>query len=545
MREFYELVRELAGLGRDVATVSLAKVNVLLQNYFGFLKRVSAFFGLSLVFVLVLFVLGAAGGSRPVISLATFFGGVAVFLWLLAVFPVVWAVQKGFEWESVKRAFEWIGVATLSIFFLSIYFFFVSVPLAAIPLVLVLAAAMAVASVLFGVGISTRFIAFRLGMVFTVMTIFFIMSAAFPSSFGGLGKLVAWADVKADDKMDGITASLAQPVPFSPGLVFFDDGKPQYRYYRTEAGEYQLFRGIRRHPRYGTELHLITETVVKEMEKSYKEKVKKEEADRLAAKEKAAQEERLALLENRLKDNEERVAKVLQTPGKPGTSGPRGPAGPPGLLGQPGPVGSIGTQGPVGVKGETGPQGLQGQAWQPSPAQLVVVPVGSLIEVMLNQRISTGQSRSGEVFQASLSRAVRARASGTETEGWAIPVGTVFSGRLSELERPGRVRGVASLGFTLLNFSLDGRMISIQTDTVRVEGEATKAEDAAKVGLGAGIGAAVGALFGGKEGAAKGAAAGSGAGTVAVVATRGREIDLGPETRLTFRLVKEVSFEVR
>jgi hypothetical protein len=57
---------------------------------------------------------------------------------------------------------------------------------------------------------------------------------------------------------------------------------------------------------------------------------------------------------------------------------------------------------------------------------------------------------------------------------------------------------------------------------------------------GAGIGAAIGAIGGGKKGAAIGAIAGGGAGTGAVLATKGKELHYGPETRMNFILASAV-----
>ena len=61
-------------------------------------------------------------------------------------------------------------------------------------------------------------------------------------------------------------------------------------------------------------------------------------------------------------------------------------------------------------------------------------------------------------------------------------------------------------------------------------------EDAKKIGIGAGVGAAVGAIFGGGSGAAKGAAIGGAAGTGTVLATRGKEVRLGPGADVTHTL---------
>lgn len=533
MREAYELVRALARMGKNVTEVGLNEVRRLFGGYLAFMKKASLVFGSFLLFTLILFVLGATAESKPVISVATFLGGIAVFLWLLAAFPIVWAVQKGLEWESIRKAFEAIGVVALWVFFLSIYFFFVSVPLVAVPLVMVLAGGIALASVLFGVGISTKFLALRLGFVFTVMTVLFVMSAAFPNSFGGLRKLVAWADAKTGDKMGDITALLAEPVPYSPKLVFFDDGRPQYRYYKTESGEYELYRGIRRHPRYGTELAPVTESVVKELErldqeriKAKQERAREEEAERLANEEKRIQKERLALLENRLSQNEEKLAKAASR------LGGRGPAGPPGAQGL---AGSAGVPGLPGRSGERGPQGSPAPIPEP---RVLKIQEGTAFDVVLEQAISTKRNQVGESFRASLRSAVWA---GGET----IPVGTLFEGRILESEQPGRIKGTASLALTLTRIYLGEDSGDIETEPWRKEGEATKGEDAAKVGWGTAIGGIIGGILGGREGAAKGAAGGTAAGGVVVATTRGKEIELAPETRLTFRLAKDAVIQTR
>lgn len=533
MREAYELVQALSKLGKNVTGAALSEVKSLLQKYFMFLKKASLAFGLTLVFTLILFALGAASDFRPAVSLATFIGGVAALLWLLAAFPIVWAVSKGLEWESVRKSFEWIGIATLWMFFLSIYFYLVPVPSVAIPLVMAVTAGIALASVLFGVGISAKFIALRLGIVFTVMTVFFVLAATFPNSFRGLGRLTAWWDQKAGGVIDGATASLSQSVSYSPNLVFFDpNGNPRYWYYRTEAGEYELYQGVRRHPRYGTELQSVNERVVKELERLDRERVRREEEARIVADKKRIEEERLAQLKTMLEEAKAvsaRVENLAKTPG------PRGSRGEPGPSGARGPVG---TPGPPGAPGERGLEGPQGQALEPPLPRTVVISAGTELEVLLNQSLTTERNRAMEVFETVLGQAL-------SVENLTLPVGTVFKGRIMELERPGRVRGTALLALTLTSFLFEGEEIGIETDIVKREGEATRGEDAAKVGAGAVIGGIIGSILGGREGAARGAAVGAGTGTAAVVGTRGKEVELKPETKFVFRLAKDVSFEVQ
>ncbi|MEK7659344.1 MAG: collagen-like protein [Patescibacteria group bacterium] len=536
MREFYELVRELLGLGKDVGGAALNRANALLQNYFVFLKKASMAFGLSLIFVLFLFVIGASTGSRPVISIATFLGGVAAFLWLLAAFPIVLAVSKGFEWESARKAFEWIGFTTLWIFFLSIYFYLVPVPLPAIPLVLVLCAAMAVASVLFGVGISTRFIALRLGIVFTVMTVFLVMATMMPNSFSGFGKLALWADTETSEAIDDITVSTVQPVPYSLDLIFFDlNGKPQYWYYKTEVGEYHLFKGIRRHPRYGTELQPITENVVRGLERLDRERIEKEKAVRLEEEKKAAEEQKMAELK-KLVEEAQKVADRVTDLSKITSLGIKavpGPSGPRGLRGEPGPAGLSGIPGLSGPKGERGPHGLP----PPLPEiKIVTIPEGTMFEVVLDQAISTEKNQVGETFSVSLVQALK-------TGNAVISVGTVLNGLIVELERPGRVKSTALLTLALTVISYNGVSVPIQTELLRLEGEGSKVKDVVKIGIGAGVGATLGAIFGGRDGAAKGAAVGGGTGTGQVLATRGKDLVLAPEQELTFTLARDAVFE--
>lgn len=274
MQQFYELVRELAGLGKEATEVAFEKARSALERYFSFLWRVSFYFGLFLAFTLVLFAFGAAYQFRAVISLATFLSGIAVFLWLVAVSPIVWAITKGLELESVQKVVELIGVVTLWIFFLSIYFYLVPVPLAGMPMVLLLTVAMAIASVIFGVGISTRFLAQRLGIMFVLMTFLLLFSAWLPSTAGGSKKLVLWIDGNMSAVMENVTNPVPKPVAYRRELSFFDPRtqKPLIWYFRDKGGEYEFFDAPGFHPQYGVKLELITPEIVAEVSAFFREK---------------------------------------------------------------------------------------------------------------------------------------------------------------------------------------------------------------------------------------------------------------------------------
>src|SRR5258705_52562 len=74
---------------------------------------------------------------------------------------------------------------------------------------------------------------------------------------------------------------------------------------------------------------------------------------------------------------------------------------------------------------------------------------------------------------------------------------------------------------------------------------ATKKQDAEKIAIGAGAGAALGAILGGGSGAAKGAAVGGAGGTGVVLATKGKEVHLGPGAGITTRLTAPVTVRIR
>jgi hypothetical protein len=107
-----------------------------------------------------------------------------------------------------------------------------------------------------------------------------------------------------------------------------------------------------------------------------------------------------------------------------------------------------------------------------------------------------------------------------------FPAGSVFHGNVTEVERAGRVKGRSHLAFRFTEVEMNGQRDQARTNVVSFEGEATKSEDATKVGAGAGIGAVIGGIVGGGSGAAKGAAIGGAAGAGAVLATRGRDVVL-------------------
>jgi hypothetical protein len=164
----------------------------------------------------------------------------------------------------------------------------------------------------------------------------------------------------------------------------------------------------------------------------------------------------------------------------------------------------------------------------------VVIPAGTRLRVALIDGVSTTKSAPGDQFTASLSEPVIVDGK------MVLSKGTKVRGRVTDVQESGRVKGRASIQLRLTEVAAGGDYVEIETKPYTAVAEATKKRDAGIVAGGAGIGAAIGALTGGGKGAAVGAAVGSGAGTGTVLATKGKEIHYGPETRINFTLAGPV-----
>jgi hypothetical protein len=180
------------------------------------------------------------------------------------------------------------------------------------------------------------------------------------------------------------------------------------------------------------------------------------------------------------------------------------------------------------------------ESWFPtaSAPATAILPAGHAVTVRLNHGLSSAENRSGDSFTATLDQPL-------EIDGVMLaPQGTRVSGLLAEVKDSGRVKGTAAMTLVLKELMLGDGAHSIETRPIHLGAESTKKEDAAKIGAGSAIGAAIGAIAGGGDGAAKGAAIGAGAGTGVVLGTKGKPVELGAETRLSFTLEEAVELPV-
>jgi hypothetical protein len=175
----------------------------------------------------------------------------------------------------------------------------------------------------------------------------------------------------------------------------------------------------------------------------------------------------------------------------------------------------------------------------PAPVQReVTIPAGTVLRLDLTTPLDSETSKVEDTVRATLRDVVKV---GRDT---VLPVGTQVSGAVTEAKGSGRVKGRARLAFRFTSLHLGKERYTIQTAPIAREAEATKKEDAKKIGIGAGIGAAIGAIAGGGSGAAKGAAIGGAGGTGVLLATKGKEVRLAAGAHLSTKLAGPVSVDI-
>jgi hypothetical protein len=165
----------------------------------------------------------------------------------------------------------------------------------------------------------------------------------------------------------------------------------------------------------------------------------------------------------------------------------------------------------------------------------ILIDSGTVLEVTVDQSLSSKTNKEGDHFDASLAAPV------TGGQKVVLPVGTKVVGTVTLAHSAGRFKGNAALGLMLNSIIVNGKSYPIQATSVEQAGKGRGKRTAVGAGGGAALGAIVGALAGGGKGAAIGAAAGAGAGTAGAAFTGKRDIEFPAETRLSFKLTQPLS----
>ena len=186
-------------------------------------------------------------------------------------------------------------------------------------------------------------------------------------------------------------------------------------------------------------------------------------------------------------------------------------------------------------------------------AEKMVVPAGSTLHCRLTQTITTQLNSQGEPFTATVSEPIMI--DGRE----AIPFGARIEGRIAQLQRPGRVKGVGEMRLAVEKIVLPNGttlpLSAILNSVYGVEGAKVKGEEGAvkgpssrlrnleEVGAGVGGGGFLGTIIGGLHGAVIGGAIGGAAGLVDTLRKRGPELALPAGTQLNYQLTRELIIE--
>jgi hypothetical protein len=169
-------------------------------------------------------------------------------------------------------------------------------------------------------------------------------------------------------------------------------------------------------------------------------------------------------------------------------------------------------------------------------AEQVNIPAGTQLSLVLETPLSSATSNPGDRVEARVERAM------SDDGRVLLPGGTVLKGRVVDARSSGRVKGRARLAVAFDQIVVRGRTQPLATTEIEATAADSHERDAAVVGGGAAAGAIIGAITGGGSGAKKGAIIGGVAGTGAVLATKGKEIDLPAGSRWTVRVKDAVRF---
>jgi hypothetical protein len=186
---------------------------------------------------------------------------------------------------------------------------------------------------------------------------------------------------------------------------------------------------------------------------------------------------------------------------------------------------------------QQGPKSLDIDPAKVQPA--VVVPAGTVIPVTLTSRVTTKNAHDGDGIYGKTAFPI------TINNKIVIPEGSSVRGKITEVRKPGRVKGKGELsisfqtlvlpsGITLPIYSSLGSAggAGEKKGEATVQGDSSKGDDAKTVGTTAAQGALIGVIADRGKGAVIGGAGGAAAGTAAVLLTRGKDLVLEPGTTI-------------
>jgi len=183
--------------------------------------------------------------------------------------------------------------------------------------------------------------------------------------------------------------------------------------------------------------------------------------------------------------------------------------------------------------------------------QIVTVPTGTRIGVVLESGISTATAKPGDSVYFRTSFPI------TINNKIVIPVGSYLRGEVTESKRPGRVKGKGELrirldflvfpnGYTVdMNadpHSADGGQVKTDQEG-KMTGPGGKGKDATTIATTTAAGAGIGAIADGGKGAGIGAGIGGAAGLAAVLLSRGPDAQLARGSSMDLMLERDLHLD--
>lgn len=177
---------------------------------------------------------------------------------------------------------------------------------------------------------------------------------------------------------------------------------------------------------------------------------------------------------------------------------------------------------------------LAAPAWSQAAGEWTI-DKGTRIILQLNDHLSTRLSKEGDIFTATVVVPIYLKGR------LMLPKGSIVTGSISRIQRPGRFRGKAVMNLLFENVRIPGKtptpiiasMIRVDPEgnagtgaEGTVKGDGSAARDAATVAKPGIAGTGVGALIGGGKGAAIGGGIGTAVGLATVFATRGKDLEV-------------------
>lgn len=190
----------------------------------------------------------------------------------------------------------------------------------------------------------------------------------------------------------------------------------------------------------------------------------------------------------------------------------------------------------------------------PAPlAEEVILPEGTILPIVLTDYLNTRSSQAGDVFYADTTYPIWIQ------QRLVIPKGSNIRGTVTEVVRPGRIKGKGRLAVRFDDILLPNgvkRDLSASFRGIHGPGDETfdrksetvttggsTGEDAGTIVATTSQGTIIGAIVGsGGKGAAIGAGTGAAAGLATILFTRGKDLVIAPGTRFDLEIKRPMKF---